>query len=64
MNPATNSEPSSRATGLNPPVYSNLGGKVSLELLDTDAGSEQVMEIMTRVDYGVYKTAPGVCRLN
>jgi putative toxin-antitoxin system antitoxin component (TIGR02293 family) len=31
-----------------------LGGKVPLELLDTDAGSEQVMEILTRVDYGVY----------
>jgi len=31
-----------------------LGGQVPLELLDTDAGSEQVMEILTRIDYGVY----------
>ena len=31
-----------------------LGGQVPIELLDTDAGSEQVVEILTRIDYGVY----------
>jgi len=31
-----------------------LGGQAPLELLDTDAGSEQVVEILTRIDYGVY----------
>lgn len=31
-----------------------LGGKVPMELLDTDAGTEQVEEVLLRIDYGVY----------
>ena len=31
-----------------------LGGAVPLELLDTDAGAQQVDEVLTRIDYGVY----------
>jgi putative toxin-antitoxin system antitoxin component (TIGR02293 family) len=31
-----------------------LGGTVPLDLLDTDAGTELVDEILHRVDYGVY----------
>jgi putative toxin-antitoxin system antitoxin component (TIGR02293 family) len=31
-----------------------LGGAVPLELLDTDAGTVMVDEVLTRIDYGVY----------
>lgn len=31
-----------------------LGGAVPLEMLDTDAGTEQVDELLTRIEYGVY----------
>ena len=31
-----------------------LGGAVPLEMLDTDAGTEQVDEVLTRIEYGVY----------
>lgn len=31
-----------------------LNGQIPIELLDTDPGSEQVVEIPTRIDYGVY----------
>lgn len=31
-----------------------LGGEVPLNLLDTDAGAEQVDELLTRIEYGVY----------
>ena len=31
-----------------------LGGAVPFEMLDTDAGTEQVDEVLTRIDYGVY----------
>lgn len=31
-----------------------LGGTVPFELLDTDAGTEQVDELLTRIEYGVY----------
>lgn len=31
-----------------------LGGAVPLEMLDTDAGTEQVNEVLTRIEYGVY----------
>jgi len=31
-----------------------LGGAVPFELLDTDAGTEQVDELLTRIEYGVY----------
>jgi putative toxin-antitoxin system antitoxin component (TIGR02293 family) len=31
-----------------------LGGQAPMDLLDTDAGTEQVDEVLTRIDYGVY----------
>jgi antitoxin PrlF len=31
-----------------------LGGTKPLELLDTDAGVEQVVDLLNRIDYGVY----------
>lgn len=31
-----------------------LGGQTPMSLLDTDAGAEQVDEVLTRIDYGVY----------
>lgn len=31
-----------------------LGGEVPLNLLDTEAGVEQVDDILTRIEYGVY----------
>ena len=31
-----------------------LGGAIPLELLDTDAGTVMVDEVLTRIDYGVY----------
>ncbi len=31
-----------------------LGGQIPMDLLDTDAGTQQVDEILTRIDYGVY----------
>jgi len=31
-----------------------LGGTVPVEILDTDAGTEQVDEVLTRIEYGVY----------
>ncbi|NET29279.1 antitoxin Xre/MbcA/ParS toxin-binding domain-containing protein [Okeania sp. SIO1I7] len=31
-----------------------LGGKTPLELLDTDAGTQQVDELLNKIEYGVY----------
>lgn len=31
-----------------------LGGRVPLELLDTDAGTQQVVEVLGRIEHGVY----------
>jgi putative toxin-antitoxin system antitoxin component (TIGR02293 family) len=31
-----------------------LGGRVPLELLDTDAGTQQVAEVLGRIEHGVY----------
>lgn len=31
-----------------------LGDQAPMDLLDTDAGTEQVDEVLTRIDYGVY----------
>lgn len=31
-----------------------LGGQAPMDLLDTDAGTEQVDKVLTRIDYGVY----------
>jgi putative toxin-antitoxin system antitoxin component (TIGR02293 family) len=31
-----------------------LGGAAPIEVLDTDAGTEQVDELLTRIEYGVY----------
>ncbi|NEN93043.1 MAG: DUF2384 domain-containing protein, partial [Okeania sp. SIO3H1] len=30
------------------------GGKTPLELLDTDAGTQQVDELLNKIEYGVY----------
>ena len=31
-----------------------LGGKTPLELLDTDAGTQQVDEVLNKIEYGIY----------
>jgi len=31
-----------------------LGGAIPFELLDTDAGTQQVEEVLKRIEYGVY----------